>query len=207
MATLPLLDLPGWFTPPSGPCQQIIQLFEYLPRAYVFFKDVDGRFVYGNKSFLLLHGCASLQELLGKSDYDFHPPALASQYVDEDQRVMASGAPLPEQVWLVMGYDQMPRWYVSTKIPLLEDGKTLVGIAGVMRPYEHAGSAPSDYHRLTPVMEYVLDHHRERLPVATMAEIAHLSVSQPATRVPASLWNQPRGLSRSRAPTHGTPST
>ena len=170
--------LDGWFSDSASSTAQLMQLFEYLPRAYVFFKDVEGKFVAANESFLLLHGCESQEEIRGKSDYDFHPPALASQYVEEDQRVMASGEALPDQVWLVMGYDHMPRWYVSSKVPLFDAKRQLLGIAGVMRPYEHAGSAPSDYHRLTPVMEYVLANFGESLPVSVLAELAHLSVSQ-----------------------------
>ena len=169
-------DLSAWFAPGSKTAQ-LIQLFEYLPRAYVYFKEVHGTFVYGNKSWMLLHGCLHQDDFIGKTDYDFHPPAMAAQYVDEDTRVMDSGEALPDQVWLVRGIDHMPRWYVSTKLPLTDEHGTLVGIGGIMRPYAHAGSAPSDY-RLTPVMEHVLANHREKLTIATLAEIANLSVSQ-----------------------------
>ena len=170
-------DLSSWFVEGSKTAQ-LIQLFEYLPRAYVYFKDVDGAFVYGNKSWMQLHGCLHQEDFIGKTDFDFHPPAMAAQYVDEDQRVMENGEVLPDQVWLVRGIDYMPRWYVSTKLPLVDENNVLVGVGGIMRPYEHAGSAPSDYHRLTPVMEHVLAHHRERLTVAELAGIANLSVSQ-----------------------------
>ena len=132
--------LSSWFSDPNAETAQLVRLFEYLPRAYLFIKDVKGHFVHANHSFLVLHGCKSHAELQGKTDYDFHPPALASQYVDEDQRVMASREPLPDQVWLVMGYDQMPRWYVSTKMPLFDSKRQLVGIGGIMRLYDHAGS-------------------------------------------------------------------
>ncbi len=154
------------------------QLFDHLPRVYLFVKDARGRFMKVNRAELDLHGCRQESEMLGRTDYDFHPPAMAAQYVEEDQRVMKSRRQLRDQVWLVMGHDRMPRWYLSTKIPLLgRDGKP-VGIAGVMRPYDHTGVSPADYNRLTPVMEYVLAHYGKRIEVAQLAARAHVSVSQ-----------------------------
>lgn len=171
-------DLQEWVSDPLESAAQILQLFQYLPRAYLFIKERDGCFVYANKSFLSLHGVKRLEDLVGKRDFDFHPPALASQYIEEDQRVMASGRPLPDQIWLVMGYDRMPRWYVSSKVPLFDRKHAVIGIAGIMRPYDHSGTAPSEYRRLTPVMELVQAHYGEELPIARLAECAHLSISQ-----------------------------
>lgn len=157
---------------------EVAILFDYLPRVYLFIKDSESRFVKVNRPFVQLHGFRDESEILGKNDFAFHPPALAAQYIEEDRLVMDSGTPLPDQVWLVLGSDQMPRWYVSTKMPLMGRNGRPAGIAGVMRPYEHAGPAPADYHRLTPVMEFVLANFGERISIQKLAELANLSVSQ-----------------------------
>ncbi len=158
--------------------EQLVALFDYLPRVYLFIKDRESRFVKVNRGFLFLHGFRSDHEVLGRTDFDFHPPALASQYVEEDRRVMKSGEPLSDQIWLVLGYDGLPRWFLSTKIPLFGLEREVVGIAGVMRPYEHAGLAPGDYDRLTPVMEFVHREFGNRIGVEELAAKANLSVSQ-----------------------------
>lgn len=157
---------------------QLACLFDHLPHIQLFVKDAAGRFKYVSAASLTMHGCRTLKEIIDKTDYDFHPPALASQYVEEDQRIMRTGEALADQVWLVMGHDGMPRWYLSTKIPLMgRDGKP-AGIAGVMRPYDHTGPSPRDYHRLTAAIEFVLAHHSEKIEVAQLAAVTHLSVSQ-----------------------------
>ena len=53
-------------------------------------KDKHGRFTYGNRHFCELVGL-SLEELIGKTDFDIHPPELAEKYRADDQAVMASG--------------------------------------------------------------------------------------------------------------------
>ncbi|MBI5564892.1 MAG: PAS domain S-box protein [Chloroflexi bacterium] len=55
-------------------------------------KDKHGRFTYGNRHYCELVGL-SLEELIGKTDFDIHPPDLAEKYRADDQAVMASGKP------------------------------------------------------------------------------------------------------------------
>lgn len=154
------------------------QFFDVLPDVYLFVKDRRHRFVRVNRSELALHGCTDETQILGRSDFDFHPPALAAQYVEEDRRVMESGRPLLNQVWLVRSADGTPRWYLSSKFPLRGRRRVVIGVAGVMRPYDRAGQAPGDYQRLTRVCEHVLAHYGERITVGQLAARAHLSASQ-----------------------------
>jgi len=161
-----------------APAEQCLTLFDHLPRAYLFVKDHRSRFVKVNPAFLSLHGIERASSVIGRTDFDFHPPAMAAQYVEEDRRVMDLGVPLPDQVWLVMGHGRFPHWFVSTKLPLRDRSGRSCGIAGVMRPYDHAGVAPAEYQRLTAAMEFVHTHFREKIAVEELAACAHLSVSQ-----------------------------
>lgn len=161
----------------AGP-EALLQLFEDLPGVYLFVKDREGRFVTANQSTLALHGCTHEDQWVGRTDFDFHPPALAAQYVEEDRAVMKSRKPLRNQVWLVMSFDGMPRWYLSSKIPLLGENGEPVGLAGVLRPYDHTGPSSGQYSRLTPAMEHVLAHFGDTIETSQLAQLANLSVSQ-----------------------------
>ncbi len=153
-------------------------LFEVLPEVYLFVKDDRHRYLKANRAELALHGCGHEREMVGKTDFDFHPPALAAQYVEEDRRVLASGRPLIDQVWLVRGADGLPRWYLSSKFPLRGARGAVIGLAGVMRPYAGTGPAVGDYARLTRACAYVLAHYPQRIALADLARQAHLSASQ-----------------------------
>ena len=158
--------------------EQVNRLFDALPDVFLFVKDRQGRFTRGNTAWLEMHGCRSEADAIGKSDFDFHPPALASQYVAEDARVMESREPLVNQAWLVGDHHGTPQWYLCTKLPLFADDGSVAGIAGILRPFDQAGQAPDEYRRLTPVIEEVTQNFGRRLAVGDLARLADLSPSQ-----------------------------
>ncbi len=155
-----------------------LPLFDVIPEVCLFVKDREHRYMKVNRGELLMHGCASEEEILGKTDFDFNPPALAAQYVEEDKRVMRSRRPLLDQIWLVQRADGLPQWYLCNKLPLFDRSDNVLGIAGVMWPCHRAGSAPDDYQRMIPVYEYVLARYGEPITLEILAKRAHLSPSQ-----------------------------
>ncbi|MEW6235035.1 MAG: PAS domain-containing protein [Candidatus Omnitrophota bacterium] len=64
-------------------------LVENLPQN-IFRKDMKGRFTFANRNFCSALG-RSLDEIVGKTDYDFYPPSLAEKYSRDDRRVIECG--------------------------------------------------------------------------------------------------------------------
>jgi AraC-like DNA-binding protein len=161
----------------EGTAAQVLALFDALPDVHLFVKDRESRFVRVNAAWLAMHGCRSAADAIGKTDFDFHPPALAAQYIAEDQQVMRSGHPLRDQAWLVADHTGMPQWYLCTKLPLVDASGRATGIAGTLRPFDHGGKAPDEYKRLTPALEHVVANYRRPLAVGDLATRAGLSTS------------------------------
>lgn len=157
---------------------ELLQLLDCLPEAYFFAKDSRGRFMLMNQANLHLHGVESIDGVLGKTDFDFHPRHLAEQYVREDRRVMDSGVALPNQVWLVGDAYGNLRWYISSKTPLHDAAGNIIGIAGIMRDFKQTESLIRPYQELERVLSYVLEHYAERIRIEDLATMVHLSVSQ-----------------------------
>lgn len=160
------------------PATLAFALFDHLPDTYLFVKDQFHRFVHVNSALARLEGCQDASGMLGRTDFDFHPPTLAAQYVAEDERVMARRQPLIDQLWLVPAADGVPLWYRSTKVPLIAADNTVIGIAGVMRPAAQAGRPPEDYARIAKALDLVQRRYGERLAVSELARSAGLSISQ-----------------------------
>ena len=155
--------------------ESVISLFDSLPQTYFYAKDTESRFIKVNQLFLENHGLDDEAQALGKTDFDFHPPLMAEAYVSEDRRVMASGKPLPGQVWLVLHRRSVPRWYVSAKTPMVNTHGNVIGIAGAMYRIENQKELTRYLQELLPVARYIEKHYPEQVSMADMAELAGLS--------------------------------
>jgi PAS domain S-box-containing protein len=103
-------------------------LVETLPQM-ILRKDLDGRFTFANQRFCSELG-RSLEDILGKTDFDFFPRELAEKYRRDDRKVIDSG-----QVLDVVEEHITPqgdKLYVQVmKTPLYgHDGKP-IGIQGI----------------------------------------------------------------------------
>jgi AraC-like DNA-binding protein len=157
--------------------ESVISLFDSLPQTYFYAKDTESRFVKVNQLFLENHGLRDESEAIGKTDRDFHPPLMAEAYIREDRRVMTSRQTLPGQVWLVLHRRSVPRWYVSTKTPLLAVTGEVIGIAGAMYLIKQRTELSQYLQELMPTALYIEKHYAEPISMAEMAQLAGLSTT------------------------------
>jgi len=64
-------------------------LVEHLPQN-IFRKDLSERFTFANQRFCQLLG-RPREEIIGKTDFDFYPPDLATKFQKDDREVIRSG--------------------------------------------------------------------------------------------------------------------
>lgn len=156
----------------------LLELFEFLPQVYMYVKDSEGRYLRANRVVCRVVGVESDADIVGKNDFDFFPPAIATQYVEEDRRVIAAREPLTDQVWLVPDTNGVPQVYLCNKIPLFDRQGNVIGIAGVKRPYEQSANVSMGHGRLLKVVQFVTSHYGDEISVADLAAEASLSCSQ-----------------------------
>ena len=147
----------------------VFQDFKLLPDVFFYVKDLESRFRYLNRLTWEGLGAKSEAEALGKSDVDFHPPAMATAYVAEDRQVMRDGAVL-NRIWLVHNLGlRLPQWVVSSKVPLFNPRGNVVGLAGVMYLLESPQLRAHYFQELEPAVRYLEQRANE---VVDMAEVA-----------------------------------
>ena len=105
-----------------------LSLVEGLPQN-IFRKDIHHRFTFGNGKFCAALG-KSLDDILGKTDFDFYPSELAAKYQRDDQRIMDIGEGLD-----TVEAHQTPsgeKIYVHVvKTPLMSSTGEVIGIQGI----------------------------------------------------------------------------
>lgn len=152
-----------------------MDLFDSLPNVAFYAKDTESRYVRVNPRFIAIHAAQSEADMLGRDDRDFHPPALAAAYIAEDRRVMAARRAIPGQVWLVFHERQLPHWYVSSKVPLLDCDGAILGIAGAMYEIERPTEEQQYFRELTPVIRHFVRNFADGVSMTEMAALVGLS--------------------------------
>jgi PAS domain S-box-containing protein len=100
-------------------------LVESLPQN-VLRKDAEGRFTFANDLFCRTLG-KSMDQIIGKTDFDLFPDELAKKYRQDDLQVMANGQPL-EMVEQNRDSDGQPILVQVIKTPLRDAENRVIGL-------------------------------------------------------------------------------
>ena len=103
-------------------------LVETLPQN-ILRKNLQGRFTFANQQFCKILG-RPLEDIVGKTDYDFFPRELAEKYHRDDLRVMQTGKPYETvEEHQPPGGDKL---YVQVvKTPLYGADGAIIGLQGI----------------------------------------------------------------------------
>ena len=145
---------------------------------YVFSKDLEGKFTFVNNKLLSRLGMYNESEILGRTDYDFFDKKLADEYRSEDRKVTQSGHAILNEIWHVPNGRAGIDWYISSKYPIFDKGKNVIGLLGIMRGSIEAASTLNIYDEMSKVIEYIQDHYETKIESEKLAKIVHLSNSQ-----------------------------
>jgi sigma-B regulation protein RsbU (phosphoserine phosphatase) len=103
-------------------------LVETLPQN-IFRKDLECRFTFANQQFCHTLG-RSLEEIIGKTDFDFFPRELAEKYQRDDRRVIETGTPY-ETVEEHQPPGSSKLFVQVVKTPLREPGGRIIGLQAI----------------------------------------------------------------------------
>ncbi len=98
----------------------------------VFFKDRESRFTAVSRSLYTLHGFATAEPMLGKTDHDFYPPEFADKTLADEQEIIRTGQPLHLVEELQLEDDRLV-WLDYSKCPLVDEDGSILGIVCVVR--------------------------------------------------------------------------
>ncbi len=99
----------------------------------IYFKDAASRFLRCSQSMARRMGLSDAREVMGKTDFDYHPPAAAQEYYQEEQRIILTGKPLVNKLQRTVDPDGKETWTTATKVPVYNRHGTITGLVGISR--------------------------------------------------------------------------
>jgi two-component system sensor histidine kinase/response regulator len=125
--------------------QQFLQtVLDSFPLS-VFWKDRQSVYLGGNRNFIQNAGLATVDDLVGKTDYDLPwKPEESQGFRADDQEVMASGIAKLNIVEAITRTDGTPGWIETNKIPLCDLEDQVIGVLGTFQDISSRKQAELD---------------------------------------------------------------
>jgi len=99
----------------------------------IYAKDLESRFILCNDAVVKRMGMTNIEDIIGKTDFDFLPHDLAEQFFANEQQIIKSGIPLINHEESMGNIDGIPRWNLSSKVPLRNLMGNIIGVVGMGR--------------------------------------------------------------------------
>jgi PAS domain S-box-containing protein len=135
-------------------------LVESLP-LNIFRKDLQERFSFANKRFCDTLG-RTLEDIVGKTDFDFFPEEFARKYQQDDRRVMQTREPF-ETVEDYRAPDGEKRCVQVTKSPLYDAAGNVIGVQGMFLDVTEKRKTEEALAHERDLLRALLDHVPDRI--------------------------------------------
>lgn len=152
-------------------------LLDTLPD-FIFVKDRQSRFIITNAAHLQVLGAASLEQVIGKTDFDFFPRELAERYYKDEQSVMASGQPLLNRLEEVVDPQGRRSWLLTSKVPLRDEQGAVIGLVEVSRDVSERKQAEEEVRRQAAHFEALNAIIHAAARAATLKEFLQIALDE-----------------------------
>ncbi len=99
----------------------------------IFVKDKQGCKIVANKADWQASGGKTMEDVLGKSDFQTYPSDLAAKFWADDKMVMDTGTPVINREESNRDAHGNPVWVLTTKVPLRDSQGNIIGLVGISR--------------------------------------------------------------------------
>ncbi len=111
-------------------------LMDYMPDA-IYFKNKESKFLRVSKYMVNKHlgsnPDATVKDLIGKSDFDFHDQEHATAAFEDEQQIQETRKAKVDYIEKEIKDDGTERWVATTKLPLINPQGEVVGTFGISK--------------------------------------------------------------------------
>ena len=150
-------------------------LFDCLSDVVFFIKDMNGRYVTVNHTLVERCGVRDKGQLIGHTPSEHQGSLLGRSYEAQDQRVLATGQAITKQLELHMYPNRNVGWCLTTKLPLFDANKKVVGLVGVSQDLRLPDMTTADYEQVAAAVRFAESNIAAAPTVRTLADVASMS--------------------------------
>jgi len=100
---------------------------------FVYFKDLDSKFLRVSESMVPLFGVNSADKIIGKSDFEFHTKENAKKFFDEEQNIITERKGFIDDLREGIDENNNPLWTSVTKLPMFDETGECIGTFGISK--------------------------------------------------------------------------
>ncbi|OGV58623.1 MAG: hypothetical protein A2283_12900 [Lentisphaerae bacterium RIFOXYA12_FULL_48_11] len=160
------------------PANLFHRLFDVIPGVFFFAKNRKGEVMFASQGILDLYHISDEAAIIGMTDFDLNPPDMARSYVQDDERIYASGKPLLNRVELWFDRFGMPDWSVVNKMLIRSRTGKILGIMGFSQTYEDRAKLLQPFQGISKAVSHIRQHYQDNISIRELARLSGLSPRQ-----------------------------
>lgn len=159
------------------------ELLDHLPDVLAWVKDRHGRYRWVNRAFLIQYSLdhpagdefVTVENILGKTDYELSPPFLADQFRQDDEQVLA-GQRIINRLERLGESEETTVWYITDKVPVVNAKGAIIGTAGISRAAGPANSIQPTVAGFGPALAHMRAHFSREITNRHLASVSNMSL-------------------------------
>jgi AraC-like DNA-binding protein len=150
-------------------------VFDCLSDVVFFIKDTAGRYAAVNQTLVERCGLRVKEQIIGHTPSEFQGALLGMSSEAQDTRVLTSGQAITKQLELHRYPNRNVGWCLTTKLPLFDNNKVIVGLVGVSQDLRLPDMTSADYEQVAAAVGYAEKNIAAAPTVRKLADVASMS--------------------------------
>lgn len=111
--------------------KELFETIMHCTNNYVFFKDIESRFIYASNYQIQDFSTISTENIVGKTDFDFYSTEIAQELYDDERKIIETEKPMLNKEERLRFLSGKTSWVKVAKFPLYDRNGNLIGIWGI----------------------------------------------------------------------------